>query len=1003
MKKQILYSTDMAPAIQNNAKQLQRGLQRRKSIDDIVALGIIHDNSQAPAIQSAADSLEKEITRQQLSKSIKQRPDKLYLENNRVLVNEEVNKHEKKYVREKLQQQLGRERRPTMMDLELRGVVPEGYFSSAERAITLQHRNRQSVIDDLKLRLEQRPDYSRMLASGLLQKALEHHEAKQQLEKFASELESPEARANAKAAKSALEEKLDRERRPSYVDLQKKNILKKSFNPNVDAMANASAKAELERHALEHNLKFQLASRRDPEDMVDSGYLYYPVNDERALSPGLHGVAHELQENLKERPHEEYLIQKGIIHKDESPDDENHPRQGYPDNATEEVEEEEEERNQHAQGRQVTTTQKSSNRFAYQTKPQRSQDMPQLIHQDVHEPHLEVDVLVPEPELSDVAIKSSPLAFMNVLDSLQELNEAKIDIANKYITQMKDKATKLFETKSLFQKIEKYGLDHLDVEFKSCGDVDADLEALKNELIQLQTDLYKMDDEYRPVHSKLRQINTIGNDLEKYQDNYQSTMAQLRRVHTRINQVLLEHQTQRDSAMTALQATELQQAVMKSKISDKIAETLVNIDRLEQQLREAKEERIAAQSYATSVTGLYRSYFGTAQQEHQFEQECKSPKELELEDELNMSKNFLTGLNEFLKGLKKLRKEQRNKVAHLEQVIEQFHKQRAAVAEKIGTLESEAIEKLRTIRHQFIAPLQEQLILQDRPQNQFLLQGCFHLLFYKCFSFVLYRESNDNETKTYGGPALSLEDILKKRVNRMNQVYKKLRDLESRAMTTGSREYLRGLTEITELQVIMRNQYLKYFFTTFVTKANQMFHDLQLASIAITEKTSNQKKLNELCCTGANDPSVTNLSGVKTLVRVLERNKRSVHLAEDIEEAMRFVEAMPDREIVIMQVARHLALATPYKQFITGKHRPPSMMPSLPENDNRDLNNSYVLLELFITKLLEEWIGSVCNAFGKTIATSVRIALEDDVIAQVRPSNAARLIINCVWGLDSAL
>ncbi|ETO12854.1 hypothetical protein RFI_24520 [Reticulomyxa filosa] len=142
------------------------------------------------------------------------------------------------------------------------------------------------------------------------------------------------------------------------------------------------------------------------------------------------------------------------------------------------------------------------------------------------------------------------------------------------------------------------------------------------------------------------------------------------------------------------------------------------------------------------------------------------------------------------------------------------------------------------------------------------------------------------------------------------------------------------------------------------------------------------------------------LAGIKTLIRVLERNKRTINLERDIEEMMRFVEAMPDREIVIMQVARHLAMTTPYKYFITGKHRPQSMIPQLPENDNRDPNNPYVILELFANKLLEEWVGSIFNTYGKSTTTSVRAALEDDVIAQVRPSNAARLIVNCVWGLD---
>ncbi|ETO17524.1 hypothetical protein RFI_19798 [Reticulomyxa filosa] len=218
-------------------------------------------------------------------------------------------------------------------------------------------------------------------------------------------------------------------------------------------------------------------------------------------------------------------------------------------------------------------------------------------------------------------------------------------------------------------------------------------------------------------------------------------------------------------------------------------------------------------------------------------------------------------------------------------------------------------------------------------------------------------------------------------------------------MTTDSREYLRGLTEIRELQEIMSNSYLRHFFATFVSKANQIFQDFQLASVAILEQTASYMLIFFLK-KNTDDPIIAELTGVKTLVRVLQRNKRTVNLSRDIKRVMHFIEAIPDRETVVMQVARHLALGTPFKDFITGKHRPQSMMPPLSENDNRDASNPYVIIDLFATKLIEEWVGSVCNAFGESITTSVKSALDDDVIAQVRPSNAARLIVNCVWGLD---
>jgi len=233
---------------------------------------------------------------------------------------------------------------------------------------------------------------------------------------------------------------------------------------------------------------------------------------------------------------------------------------------------------------------------------------------------------------------------------------------------------------------------------------------------------------------------------------------------------------------------------------------------------------------------------------------------------LTTCNNFLTGLNEFLKGLKKLRREQRNRISHLDQVIEELHNQRAAVAEKIWDSEKEAIEKLKHVRHQLIAPAKGPSSAQQ------------HL--------VLLDE--ENEFKTHGSP-LPMEDIVRKRVNRMNQVYTKLRDLESRAMTTDSREYLRGLTEIRQLQVIMNDPHLKYFFSVFVGKTNQIFHDFQLASIAIQQQTATVE-----------DPGILGLTGIKMLLSILKRNKRTIHLAQDIEEMMRFVQAIPDREIVVM-------------------------------------------------------------------------------------------------------
>ncbi|ETO07085.1 hypothetical protein RFI_30306 [Reticulomyxa filosa] len=64
MQKHILYSTEMAPAIQNNAKELQHGLKRRKSIDDIKALGILptHQHAAVNGATPGSDTQEESPT-----------------------------------------------------------------------------------------------------------------------------------------------------------------------------------------------------------------------------------------------------------------------------------------------------------------------------------------------------------------------------------------------------------------------------------------------------------------------------------------------------------------------------------------------------------------------------------------------------------------------------------------------------------------------------------------------------------------------------------------------------------------------------------------------------------------------------------------------------------------------------------------------------------------------------------------------------------------------------
>ena len=118
-----------------------------------------------------------------------------------------------------------------------------------------------------------------------------------------------------------------------------------------------------------------------------------------------------------------------------------------------------------------------------------------------------------------------------------------------------------------------------------------------------------------------------------------------------------------------------------------------------------------------------------------------------------------------------------------------------------------------------------------------------------------------------------------------------------------------------------------------------------------------------------------------------------------------------------MQIARHLALSLPFRSFIVEsehqKERQRERRREIEDLDgaqreraeSEDIEDSNHLIKIdkFITSKIREWMGSILNIYGNSAFSSVRVALEDDVVAQVRPSHAARLIVNCVYGLDVSL
>merc|ERR1712228_124597 len=223
---------------------------------------------------------------------------------------------------------------------------------------------------------------------------------------------------------------------------------------------------------------------------------------------------------------------------------------------------------------------------------------------------------------------------------------------------------------------------------------------------------------------------------------------------------------------------------------------------------------------------------------------------------------------------------------------------------------------------------------------------------------------------------------------------------ESRAMTTSSTDYLRGLTEIRELQIILNDANLKYFYNHFVSSCNQIFNDCCLANQAIFEQTAE-----------IDTPLLTRLEGIEILNQVLDKNQRklqSSNTVQYLEDIVNFIQSLPDREVVIMQIARHLSLSLPFRSFIVGKdqikkERERRNRMEEDDDDNKESENHFIKIDRFIKDKIREWMGSILNIYGNNAFSSIRVALENDVVAQVRPSYAARLIVNCVYGLDVSL
>merc|ERR1719203_863899 len=73
-------------------------------------------------------------------------------------------------IKSKLDQKLDKKRRPSVHDLENRGIVPVGYFNDAQNAVKKQHVRRMTAEKELSKFFPNRMNPHKMMESGIIPK-----------------------------------------------------------------------------------------------------------------------------------------------------------------------------------------------------------------------------------------------------------------------------------------------------------------------------------------------------------------------------------------------------------------------------------------------------------------------------------------------------------------------------------------------------------------------------------------------------------------------------------------------------------------------------------------------------------------------------------------------------------------------------------------------------------------------------------------------------------------
>merc|ERR1712224_957430 len=87
-----------------------------------------------------------------------------------------------------------------------------------------------------------------------------------------------------------------------------------------------------------------------------------------------------------------------------------------------------------------------------------------------------------------------------------------------------------------------------------------------------------------------------------------------------------------------------------------------------------------------------------------------------------------------------------------------------------------------------------------------------------------------------------------------------------------------------------------------------------------------------------------------------------------LDDIVHFIQSLPDREVVIMQIARHLALSLPFRSFIVeAEHQRTHSDHGHGDGDGggggaveaEEDSNHLLKIDKFLTQKIREWMGSI--------------------------------------------